>query len=104
LLSAEHAAELSRRSVREHLKRSNRFGPRHWQWVMALAQIRTLAHESNESLAGRYGMDVRTLRHHVHTCLAVSLEEFRHLIGWEWRVEAALRADKSADLTGREVP
>jgi hypothetical protein len=95
LLIAGHATELSQRSVREHLKRSNRFGPRHWQWVIALAQIRTLAHESNEALAGRYGMDVRTLRHHVRTCLAVSLEEFRHLIGWEWRVEAALRLDRS---------
>lgn len=99
LLFGEHATELSRRSVRENLKRTRHLTPRHWEWAIELAQIRTRADESAEGLAGRCAMDVRAMRHHVRTCLGVSLDEFRQLVGWEWRIEAALRVDKSSGLT-----
>lgn len=89
------AAELSRRAIRHHFRQSNHFSPRHSAWMIQLAQVRTAAQESLEGLAGRYDMDVRTMWHRVHTCLEVPLEEFRRLIGWEWRVEAALRLDVS---------
>jgi hypothetical protein len=36
---------------------------------------------------------VRTLRQRLRRCVGVSLEYFRHRVGWEWRVEAALRID-----------
>ncbi len=93
LLVAEGRNELSRRSVRRRFSQGNHFSPRHWEWVIQLAKIKTAAHESAEGLAGRYDMDVRTLRHRVRTCLDVSLHEFSHRVGWEWRVEAALRLE-----------
>jgi hypothetical protein len=84
---------LASRSLRNHFSHCSQFGPRHWRWVIQLAQIRLWAEESAEALAARHGMEVRALRHRVHECLGVSLKEFRHRVGWEWRVEAALRLD-----------
>jgi len=55
--------------------------------------VKTKRNESAEALADRYGWDVRTMRNHVRECCDTSLEEFRHRVGWEWRVEAALRLD-----------
>ena len=104
MLFAEQATELSRRSVRENLKRTKHLSPRHWERAIKLAQLRTRDVESAEGLAGRYSMDVRTMRHHVRTCLGVSLDEFRKLVGREWRVEAALRVEKSSGLTGGGAP
>jgi hypothetical protein len=61
--------------------------------VIDLTQMKLLSHESAEALAGRYDIDVRTLRQRLRRCVGVSLEYFRHRVGWEWRVEAALRID-----------
>ncbi|HET8632862.1 MAG TPA: hypothetical protein VFL88_01855 [Gemmatimonadales bacterium] len=48
---------------------------------------------------------MRTLRHRIRTCLDVSLDQFRQLVGWEWRVEAALRLDarKRAESGGGRI-
>lgn len=93
LLAAGNDVELSSRTIRHRFGQFNGFGPRHWRWVIHLAQIRHGDRESVEALAARYGLEVRALRRHVRTCLDVSLDEFRQLVGWEWRVEAALRLD-----------
>lgn len=92
-LAPANGGRLTPRSLRNHFNHCSLFGPGHWRWVIRLAQMKLMPGESAEALAGRYEMDVRTLRHRVRTCLNVSLEEFRHLVGWEWRVEAALRLD-----------
>ncbi len=92
-LAQGEARKVSARTLRHHLTRHSHFGVRHWTWVIQLAQMKLLPNESAEALAGRYGMDVRTLRHRVRTCLDVSLSQFRQFVGWEWRVEAALRLD-----------
>ena len=94
LLTAGTDVELPSRTVRHRFGQSNGFGSRHWRWVIHLAQIRHGDHESVEGLAARYGLEVRALRRHVRSCLDVSLDHFRHLVGWEWRVEAALRLDE----------
>lgn len=92
-LSEDNATRPASRTLRHHFTRQSQFGLRHWRWLVKLAQVKLLPDESAEALAGRYQMDVRTLRHRVRTCLDVSLDDFRHLVGWEWRVEAALRLD-----------
>jgi hypothetical protein len=92
-LGPADGVRLTPRSLRNHFSHRSQFGPRHWRWVIQLAQIRLSAEESAEALAARYGMEVRALRHRVRECLDVSLKEFRHQVGWEWRVEAALRLD-----------
>lgn len=95
----------SARSFRRHVSLCSRFSPRHWKWVIQLARIKLLPGESAEALAGRYQTDVRTLRHRIRTCLDVSLDQFRQLVGWEWRVEAALRLDarKRAESGGGRI-
>jgi hypothetical protein len=93
LLAAEKDAEWPSRTVRHRFGKFNGFGPRHWRWVIHLAQIRPGDHESVERLAARYDLEVRALRRRVRSCLDVSLDQFRQLVGWEWRVEAALRLD-----------
>lgn len=92
-LSETDTTRLPSRTLRDHFSRQSHFSPRHWRWVMELAQMKALPNESAEALAGRHHLDVRTLRHRVRTCLDVSLSQFRELVGWEWRVEAALRLD-----------
>jgi hypothetical protein len=93
LLVAGKDVELPSRTVRHRFGQRNGFGSRHWRWVIHLAQIRHGDHESVEGLAVRYDLEVRALRRHVRSCLDVSLDQFRQLVGWEWRVEAALRLD-----------
>lgn len=80
-LSEADAAGLSPRTLRYHLSRQSHFGPSHWQWLVKLAQVKLLPDESAEALAGRYTMDVRTLRQRIQTCLDISLDKFRHLVG-----------------------
>jgi hypothetical protein len=47
---------------------------------------------------------VRTLRQRLRRCVGVSLEYFRHRVGWEWRVEAALRIDALMRGGGADCP
>lgn len=109
LLVAGNDIELPSRTVRHRFGHSSGFGSRHWRWVIHLAQIRHNDHESVEGLAARYDLEVRALRRHVRSCLDVSLDEFRRLVGWEWRVEAALRldaqkrAESGGGAAGREL-
>jgi hypothetical protein len=105
-LTDADARKLSTRTLRHHLTRQSRFGTRHWTWIIQLAQMKRLTGESAEAFAARYGMEVRTLRHRVRACLDISLSEFRQLVGWEWRVEAALRLDarKCAESGGGGEP
>ena len=92
-LLADHVDSLSTRSVRRRVKNASQFKASHWERIIRLAQVKTKRNESAEALADRYGWDVRTMRNHVRECCDTSLEEFRHRVGWEWRVEAALRLD-----------
>jgi len=92
-LLSDHVNPLSARSVRRHVKKVSQLKASHWERVIRLAQVKTKRNESAEALSGRYGWDVRTMRNHVRECCDTSLEEFRHRVGWEWRVEAALRLD-----------
>lgn len=89
------------RSLRRAFNRHSRFGPRHWKTVLRLARLKLKEEEAAEAIAGRYGTDVRTLRHHVEACLGVPFEIFRRMVGWEWRVEAAVRLDRDGAAHGR---
>lgn len=89
----DESSPAQHRQLRRLFGRHSRFGPRHWQTVLRLTGLKLKADESPEAIAGRYEADVRTLRRHVETCLGVPFERFRKLVGWEWRVEAALRRD-----------
>ena len=82
------------RSLRRAFTRYSRFGPRHWRTVLRLAGLKLKEAEAAEAMAGRYGTDVRTLRHHVESSLGVPFETFRQMVGWEWRLEAAVRLDR----------
>ncbi len=93
LLVGRDLSQRSRRSLRRRIRSSSCFSAGHWESVIDLIQMKLLSHESAEALAGRYDIDVRTLRQRLRRCVGVSLEYFRHRVGWEWRVEAALRID-----------
>jgi hypothetical protein len=93
-LSEADTARMPSRTLRDRFSRQSHFRPRYWQWLLKLARMKLQPDESAEAFAARYQMDVRTLRHWVRTCLGVSLDQFRQLVGWEWRVEAALRLDE----------
>lgn len=92
-LLSDHMDPLSARSVRRRVRKASLFKASHWERVIRVAQVKTKRNESAEALAGRYGWDVRTMRSYIRECCDTSLEEFRHRVGWEWRVEAALRLD-----------
>ena len=98
------SGKLSPRTLRHHLDRQHHSSPRYWRWVVALGQMKLQSDESAEALAGRYHLDVRTLRRHVRSCLDVSLNQFRRLVGWEWRVEAALRLHARFRRGGGDSP
>ena len=73
------------------------FSAGHWDQVAELAGFRLRPNESADGLADRYGTDIRTLRRQVQHCLNLPFSDFRSLVGWEWRIEAALRLDLVRD-------
>lgn len=84
---------LAERSARWRIRSVSLFNAGHWDQVARLAGFRLQLDESADTLADRYGTDIRTLRRQVQHCLNVPFSDFRSLVGWEWRVEAALRLE-----------
>ncbi len=101
MLAANGRTPAHDRSLRRAFDRHSRFGPRHWKHVLHLAGLKLKEGEAAETMAERYGTDVRTLRRHVEACLGVAFERFRQMVGWEWRVEAAVRLDRDGAAHGR---
>ena len=97
---AESAKALTGRTARRHVRWVSAFSMGHWAHVLRLAQVKMRPDESVESLADRYGSNVHTLRRHVQECLNVPFDWFHTRVGWEWRVEAALRNEAAALSTG----
>ena len=89
---------LAERSARWHIRSVSRFSGTHWDQVAQLADFRLQLNEPADQLADRYGRDIRTLRRQVWDCLGMRFSEFRTRVGWEWRVEAALRLELAPGL------
>lgn len=89
---------LAERSARWRIHSVSRFSAAHWDQVAQLAGFRLGLDESADRLADRYGRDIRTLRRQVWDCLGMRFSEFRTRVGWEWRVEAALRLELAPGL------
>ena len=97
---AEPAKPLTGRTARRHARKVSAFSAGHWAHVLCLAQVKLRPDESVESLADRYESNVHTLRRHVQECLNVPFDWFHTRVGWEWRIEAALRNDSAALAAG----
>lgn len=88
------------RTLRDRLHRLGPFGPRCWRTVGTLCRIAaTMSGSGVGILALRAGVGPRSLRSWVRRYLALSLQEFRLIVGWEWVLEAALRQGGYVDGT-----
>lgn len=82
----------SYRSACRHLAQLGPYGPRDWRVVAQLARVGALGISNVEDLARQHECQARTLRSRVREYLDTTVDEFRRRAGWEWVLEAALRA------------
>jgi hypothetical protein len=81
------------RTLRDRLRRFGSFGTLGWRAVGTLCRAAARSERGSvERIATGSGIGARTLRAWVRRYLQVSMAEFRARAGWEWAMEAALRA------------
>ena len=84
-------AAISYRTLCRRLAMLGSLGLTDWAIVARLARFSGIRSADPETVAGRYGSEVRTLRAHCERYLGVSLAEYGERVGWEWVIEGALR-------------